>query len=247
MMRRLAAVAAAIAILGGLVDASAVRADDPAPLRIVALGDSIAEGYDSQTGTYTVGFRDMLSGRLTAAGIPNTVINEGHGGETIAQVAARVDTMMAVDQPDIVLVYVGTNDCRGAPDVPGGASNPVALAGGKLAALIDRILADSPTVRAVLATLILSGPQWPQINEQTLNPAIVALTKSRPRTTLADMSPISNVYLADGYHPGVIGYAMMAYLWYEAMRKIIPSMPDASSVLTGQFPSHIWSASYTRS
>ena len=83
-----------------------------APLKILALGTSLTQGYGLPPGTE---FPAVLEARLKAAGIDATVINAGVSGDTSAGGLARLDWSLA-GHPDAAIVELGSNDAlRGLP------------------------------------------------------------------------------------------------------------------------------------
>ncbi|MGE0759284.1 MAG: GDSL-type esterase/lipase family protein [Pirellulaceae bacterium] len=80
-----------------------------APLRIVALGDSITKGV--RTGvTEEQTFSSILSRRLQTEGVQAEVTNVGIGGERTDQALARLQQDVLQRRPHVVLVMYGTND-----------------------------------------------------------------------------------------------------------------------------------------
>jgi hypothetical protein len=67
-----------------------------------------------------------------------------------------------------------------------------------------------------------------------------AIAARWPGTYPADMSPISDSYTTDGYHPSVVGYSMYGYLLYQALRAgpwtWLPAAPD--NPMVGALPAH---------
>src|SRR4051794_8266874 len=141
--------------------ASAIGA--AAPVRIMALGDSITYGLGSQTrSSYRVDLQqrlalaglavDFVGSRQSGAGVD--LDNEGHGGWTIRQIAARVDGWLATYQPDVVLLHIGTNDLAFDDDV--------AHAPERLSALVDRIRAARPSAEIFVQKIVGSRKPWLQ-------------------------------------------------------------------------------------
>ncbi len=62
----------------------------------------------AQGGGYTALIESMLEGALK--GVDVTVINRGVSGELAANAATRMKNEVALDEPDLVLWQVGTND-----------------------------------------------------------------------------------------------------------------------------------------
>ena len=77
-----------------------------APVKILALGTSLTQGYGLPPGTE---FPVQLQAALKAAGVDATVINAGVSGDTSAGGLARLDWSVA-DKPDATIVDLGSND-----------------------------------------------------------------------------------------------------------------------------------------
>jgi acyl-CoA thioesterase-1 len=77
------------------------------PVTIVAMGDSLTEGFglDDPTDAYPA----QLERRLLADGYNVEVINAGNSGETSSGARTRVDWLLKL-QPDIVILATGGND-----------------------------------------------------------------------------------------------------------------------------------------
>jgi acyl-CoA thioesterase I len=86
-----------------------------APLRILALGDSLTQGYGLPPET---DFPTKLEEALKAKGLDVSVINAGVSGDTSAGGLARLDYSLgdSSSQPDAAIVELGANDgLRGLP------------------------------------------------------------------------------------------------------------------------------------
>lgn len=82
------------------------------PIKILALGTSVTQGYGLPPGTE---FPAVLEAGLKKAGIDATVINAGVSGDTSAGGLARLDWSLA-DRPSAAIVELGSNDAlRGLP------------------------------------------------------------------------------------------------------------------------------------
>lgn len=77
-----------------------------APVKILALGTSLTQGYGLPPGTELA---SLLQARLKAKGIDATVINAGVSGDTSAGGLSRLDWSLA-DHPDAAIVEFGSND-----------------------------------------------------------------------------------------------------------------------------------------
>ena len=101
-----------------------------APVKILALGTSLTQGYGLPPGTE---FTVQLQAALKRDGIDATVTNAGVSGDTTAGGLARLDWSLA-DHPDAVILELGSNDMlRGIP--PSETDK-------NLRAILDRLKAD---------------------------------------------------------------------------------------------------------
>lgn len=85
------------------------------PIRILAFGDSLTQGYGVPPGD---DFPDVLEHALKAKGLNVTVINAGVSGDTSAGGLARLDWSLedANNPPDAAILELGANDgLRGLP------------------------------------------------------------------------------------------------------------------------------------
>ena len=82
------------------------------PVKILAIGTSLTQGYGLPPGTE---FTVQLQNSLKQAGIDAVVTNAGVSGDTSAGGLARLDWSLA-DRPDAVILELGSNDMlRGIP------------------------------------------------------------------------------------------------------------------------------------
>jgi acyl-CoA thioesterase-1 len=76
------------------------------PITIVALGDSLTEGYGVQSHQ---AYPFLLETRLRSEGLPCTVVNAGISGETTSGLLSRIQRIIR-QKPDIVILCTGAND-----------------------------------------------------------------------------------------------------------------------------------------
>lgn len=82
------------------------------PVKILALGTSLTQGYGLPPGTE---IPVQLQAALKSAGINATVINAGVSGDTSADGLSRLDWALA-EKPDAAILELGSNDMlRGLP------------------------------------------------------------------------------------------------------------------------------------
>lgn len=100
------ALGAAVALAALLLPAAAGGAADPAPLRILAFGDSLVHGYGLAAEDT---FPAQLERALLRAGHRVEVLNGGNSGDTTAAGLARLEWVLS-DRPDLAIVELGAND-----------------------------------------------------------------------------------------------------------------------------------------
>ncbi len=100
-----------------------------APLRLLALGDSLTAGYGL---AHADGFEAQLQAALTARGVAVRVLDGGVSGDTSADALARLDWVLA-DKPQAAIVELGANDALRGIDP--------AVTEANLAAILDRLAA----------------------------------------------------------------------------------------------------------
>ena len=82
------------------------------PVKILAMGTSLTQGYGLPPGTE---FTTQLQAALKAQGIPAEVVNAGVSGDTSSGGLSRLDWSLA-DHPDAAILELGSNDMlRGVP------------------------------------------------------------------------------------------------------------------------------------
>ncbi len=81
----------------------ACRPADCAPLKILALGTSLTQGYGLPPGTE---FTAVLQEKLKSAGVDAKIINAGVSGDTSADGLSRLDWSLA-DKPNAAIVELG--------------------------------------------------------------------------------------------------------------------------------------------
>jgi lysophospholipase L1-like esterase len=192
----------------------------PEPLRIMPLGSSSTVGTGSAA---TAGYRGPLEARLTRDHIAFDMVgsqrsgpasladrdHEGHGGATMAQMQPFVARWVARQDPDLILLQVGTNDL---------------LAGIGAVATAQRLDTMLTTIGAVSDAQVVVAGVWAPLPRQAaaraqyarLAPAVVA---RHPGATWVDTSALlAPTDLFDGLHPNLGGYRKIARLWERAIR-----------------------------
>lgn len=203
------------------------RDDKPFYLRIAPLGASITNGYLS---TDDNGFRKYIRDQLRYEGWSVNMVgsektgtmddndNEGHPGWTTQQVIYTALPNIVPDQPNLVLINVGTNNAIQNSLVDSSADLYITL--------LDRIWEEIPQTTVILSTLLRNKDADTDTRALTINDAIrttvvdhyAALCKP---LVLADMADgfITQADLNDSTHPTDAGYKKMASVWWDAFQK----------------------------
>lgn len=130
---------------------SVAVADEPGPLRLAALGDSLTQGYGLPQDE---GLVPQLEAWLQGQGIDVIVINAGVSGDTTAGGLSRLDWTLA-DEPDAMMIALGGNDLLRGIDPAASRAN--------LDAILSRLQADG--VPALLVGLPAPGNYGPEFRD----------------------------------------------------------------------------------
>ena len=198
-------------------------------LRILPVGDSITLGMGAPGG-YRVGLYTLLTnagynvdfvGTLTSNPHPSLpdLNHEGHGGWRIEQIASIITTVFAtVEDPDIILLLLGTNDY--------GLETDFGTAIVRLEELIAKMAANRPFAKIIVANLLVRGEPYNSQIQGTFNPFVpgvverqAALGRQVYFTDLRSAVPLSD--LPDNLHPNANGYARMATNWFAAITNLV--------------------------
>lgn len=192
-----------------------------APLRILPLGDSITFGLGAPGG-----YRAPLFDVLTAQGYQVDFVgtqtsnaaegqsereHEGHSGWQIDQILGISESVLAeIDDPDVVLLLIGTNDFSNNNDTQNAIH--------RLENLVRTLANLSPSSHIVLSNLTeRAGPLNTQIQTQfnSLVPGLVdTLSGEGMAVHFIDLySAVPLADMPDGLHPDLNGYTKMAAAW----------------------------------
>ncbi len=212
------------------------RPQPPKPLRIMPLGDSITYGSSTAGGyrlpLYTAltaaGYNVDFVGTRTdngAAGLPDSN-HQGLSGWLIQDINSGLyeninDWLYAIDDPDVVLLHIGTND-SGAGDF----SNRV----DRLDNLVTRIATNRPNANLIVTTLLKRSDtaRYTAITNH-FNPYVLGKVQSQQalgrKVHFLDMhAHLELADLYDGLHPSAGGYAKMAAAWFSKITNVVTSV-----------------------
>ncbi|MES2657778.1 MAG: Ig-like domain-containing protein [Verrucomicrobiota bacterium] len=210
------------------------------PVRIMPLGDSLTSGVSSipVAGAY----RNRLHSILTTAGYnvdfvgTNTDANnpalpdkdhQGTGGMRIDEIqAGLLGWVNSVEDPDVVLLLIGTNDFS--------QNFNLGSVQTRLTNLIADIASKRPFAKIIVSSLPLrtddSGKQSAQTVFNNAIPGIVNNQISLGRqVSYVNMSGVLVAGdLTDGVHPNQAGYNKMADAWLPAISNVITPLGTAN-------------------
>ena len=201
-----------------LAFAGPVRADQTV---IFAFGDSITEGWDSETGSDEAGgYVTILEELLNAQVEESVVYNFGVGGETTGEGLARLPFVLSFIG-DRILIMFGTND------ISQGISIDTALF--NLEQMLEMSIDDG--IPPMISTIIprLEDPRDPDnALAQQLNAGIAQLAQGGS-VEFCDNWEVYynwpggyNVLYSDRLHPNALGYQVMGETWLGALARLQP-------------------------
>jgi lysophospholipase L1-like esterase len=223
------------AVVASLLCVTGLSAQSTAPpVRIMPLGDSLTSGVSGST---IVGaYRNRLHTLLTNAGYnvdfvgtfqdgPNPglpdIDHQGQGSARIDEIQANVAGWLnAVENPDVVLLLIGTNDFWQNYLTSGAGTR------------LSNLIADIATRRPYAKIIVSSLP--PRTDNATINaqqvdfnnaiPGIVAQQVALGRqVSFVDMyaGMVPSDINGDGVHPNQAGSNKMGEIWFPAIANVI--------------------------
>lgn len=192
------------------------------PLKVMPMGDSITAGAPDGT-TYRTFLAAAVAthpeqqqitfvGRL---GSPPPCCHDGHAGKGIEFLAVNSHGWVDLWRPDVVLLMIGTND------------QDDTLVPRYMTGIVDPILNDFPEVTIIAAPLIY----WGEADERRLqfNATLGVAMRNHPQfghrlryaeamATAVGPGPDFDLTNGqnEGLHPGPVGAAKIADVWYQA-------------------------------
>jgi lysophospholipase L1-like esterase len=204
-------------------------------LRIMPLGDSITKGTGSTNGG---GYRDDLYFDLTVQGIEFDFVgtqsqgegfdpdHEGHGGKRADWLADSVGYFYDMENPDIILLHIGTNDITG--------ERPIDDIIADIESILDQGKSHNPDMGMLVAGLVPRKDAYDllttDLNEEIFNLVQYKIwqgydIKYADHNTAFKSNPDWEMeYFYDTRHPNDEGYSVMAQVWLDSLGLIPP--PD---------------------
>lgn len=229
-MRLRAALLAVIVLL-----TTSAAATPPTTLRIMTIGDSLNTGLGSEDGC---GYRTKVNDLMLTAGVGGTPVavtwtgelngsnandcklRYGHFGATVQDLKNNITGWLNTDQPDVVLVQIGTRNAMGE-----GAG----LTGFQLDYqwVIQYVFNWSTSVKVVVSYVPYSVATWAP-NEVTVNTLIYSAVQAflpyyNGRLYLINASKLPCTLLGDRVHP--FDYRPIGAWYYEALAALYGFTP----------------------
>jgi len=208
-------------------DPGTTRVTTGRDLSILPLGDSITNGYPVNGG-YRLRLLEKLaaggylvhmagSGKNNSEGMADPY-HEGWPGWGIQPIMDRMDRILGVYQPDIILLMIGTNHLVGSGKTQADIDQTLALYDGLLA----KIFQVSPNTHVIVSPILpMQGNTLPPLFNAALQTKVAALAvQGRQISWCSQMAGIRVDQLADGIHPNAQGYTAMGDHWHEAIQAI---------------------------
>ncbi|MES2657779.1 MAG: Ig-like domain-containing protein [Verrucomicrobiota bacterium] len=207
------------------------------PTRILPLGDSLTSGT-----TVEGAYRNRLYNLLTTAGYNVDFVgtqtdannpalpdrnHQGMSGYRIDQLQTGLGSWLnAIEDPDVVLLMIGTNDFS--------ANFNIASAPTRLAALVADIATKRPFAKIILSNLPLRtddpNMEAQQVAFNASIPGIVSAQVALGRqVTFVDIhAALVPGDLTEGVHPNLAGYNKMADVWFPAVTSVITPLGSSN-------------------
>jgi len=169
------------------------------PLKIVALGDSLTEGYHLPK---SQSYPAQLQAMLREAGVAVVIENHGISGDTTAGGRARLPKVLAAE-PDMVIVALGANDfLRGIPP---------AAARANLQAIVKELTDQHiPTLLIGIQVPSNLGPAYKQQFDAIFTDLAARYPVTLHYDFLKNVAGKASLNLSDGMHPNEAGYKIVA-------------------------------------
>ena len=194
-----------ITLLTGLAISSAVGGAAADAVKIVALGDSLTQGYGLPP---EQGFVPQLQAWLSAQGAEATVVNAGVSGDTTAGGLERADWAMEPGTRALIVELGGNDMLRGLDP---------AEARGNLRGILDKARAKGLPVLLVGVTAPGNygtdykdafDAIWPDLSAE-YGTLVIPDFLGPIRAAVAAGTPMSDVVQEDGLHPSAKGVALI--------------------------------------
>ncbi|MGB3653877.1 MAG: GDSL-type esterase/lipase family protein, partial [Rivularia sp. (in: cyanobacteria)] len=172
---------------------------------------------------------DFVGSQKTGAFEDNE--HEGHSGKRISFISDNIAGWLNVQQPDMLLLMIGTNDTKSD-------TNP-STADDRLSALLDKITNQSPKTHLLVASIPPIDPSVRKIqsdNAKAYNATIPGIIEDKlaagKKVTFVDVNKaltVSDIF--DGVHPSLQGYEKIANSWYDWIKSSQDTLININNII----------------
>lgn len=236
----------AVALLLSLIPDAA----SATPMRMMPLGDSITRGPSAPSGwdrRSSGGYRGLLKQKLVDAAVDVDMVgsqshgdfgdtqHEGHGGFRIDQLADGVNSWLAANPPDIVLLMAGTNGVRWKHDDPADyAAELDDLVGQIFSQMAGDVHISVASIPPMLANDQHRRNNWKVEVYNSYLPGIVEKYRDAGQSISfvdvhASLTPDTDIW-TDGVHPRRAGFEKIADAFFTDITSIVPE-PQAVALI----------------
>lgn len=220
---------------------------------VLGLGDSITEGgenfqlylYPLWEKLFTAGYSfDFIGPRSSKCRI-GTLNHAGYSGKTAEFLNLQIDSLYRQYPADIVLLHAGHNHAESEKPVNGIIAAQESI--------IRKILEINPHAKILVAKVIGAGklPKYSYLPELNNRIAQMVSRLNHPNVLLVDQSrgfDWQTCTISDRVHPNEAGANKMAQVWFETLKKVVPSnvqpftprIVSYKTVETGDLKLHIF-------
>jgi lysophospholipase L1-like esterase len=197
--------------------------------KIMLLGDSITEGLIGSDPAG--GFRDDLASMLDFVGANYDLVgtlshgsgfdsdHEGHGGYRVEMILAYIDSFLVENDPEIVLIHLGTNDVSSGQHPSGIITEIDSL----LQVIYDYRYSMIVHISAIIPRTDYKDSFTTQLNQEIsdrvdawrISGAAIKLVDHN--TTFKNNPNWENDYMVDYLHPNDTGYALMGQTYFDSL------------------------------
>lgn len=152
------------------------------------------------------------------------VANHGFGGSMISDSNQYVDRLILPYEPRMIVMYAGGNDINAG-------KTPEAVAA-DFRTFVEKVRAKFPDVEIAYISIAPNPKRWTQVEQvKQANSSIEEFCSKTPKLKYIDVfthmlgsdgQPLPDIYLADGLHMNLKGYA----IWKEIVTPLLGA-PDA--------------------
>jgi acyl-CoA thioesterase-1 len=193
--------------------------------KVTAFGDSVTFGFLDQKRqgfrlTTSNNYPNILQDRLRSLDPAWRVVNRGVGGEHSREGAARIGSILRLDQPGFILILEGTNDahqCMDSRALINNLSSMVRIAQANKTIPIIGTIPPSFRNNPCADDIIAEANAGIHALAQGSGVVVAEVFDGMNQRDLFGISPDR-----DPIHPNEQGYRVLADIWFQALMQAVP-------------------------